>query len=115
MTLQAILLSTTFLIELVVVGCYIIGASATIFGFYDIKHLKWTGDLKVMITALLTTSAILVTCAILLHSTIQGNIMLATYVFLAASAYFYIQLKNPSLSHEIRKQKTIRQLLTKKK
>ena len=114
MTLQALLLSTTFLIELVVVGCYIIGASATIFGFYDIKHLKWTGDLKVMITALLTTSAILITCAILLHSNIQGNIMIATYLFLIASAYFALQLKNPSLTHEPRKQKTIQQLLQKK-
>jgi hypothetical protein len=114
MTLQALLLSTDFIIQLVVVGCYIIGASATIFGLYDIKHLKWTGDLKVMISALLTTSGILVTCAILLHSNIQGNIAIATTIFLIASVYFTIQLKNPSLAHEPRKQKTIRQILTKK-
>ena len=115
MTLQALLLSTDFLIQLVVVGCYIIGASATAFGFYDIKHLKWTGDLKIMITTLLTTSGILIVCAILLHSSIQGNIALVTTFFLIVSGYFAIQLKNVSLTHEPRKQKTIWQLLTKKK
>jgi hypothetical protein len=114
MTLQALLLSTDFIINLIVVGCYIIGASAVTFGFYDIKHLKWTGDLKVMISALLTSAAILTICALLKHSSIAGNIMLAVYICIATSGYFALQLKNPALSHETRKQKTLRQLLTKK-
>ena len=52
MTIQTLLNSIPFVLDLIVVGTYIIGISAAIFGFYDILHLKWTGDLTIVTTVL---------------------------------------------------------------
>jgi hypothetical protein len=109
MTLQALLESGPFILDMVIFGTYIIGASATTFGFYDRFHLHWTGDLKIMITTLLTCSAILPITETLKHGTLTSNAMLFTYGFLAAATYFATQLKNPKLTHEKRKQQTLKE------
>jgi len=111
MTLQTLLNSGPFLLNLTIVGTYIIGLSATIFGLYDRFHLHWTGDLKVMITTLLTCSAILPISEAIKHGSLASNAMLFTYGFTLMAIYFTTQLHNPKLTHEKRKQKTIKQLL----
>ena len=109
MTLEALVNSLPFVLNLIVFGTYIIGLSAVIFGFYDLIHLKWTGDLKVMVTALLSCTTILIVCAILKQSSIVGNIMLAAYFFTVISLLFFKQQKNPKLNHEPRPRKSLRQ------
>ena len=111
MTLQALLTSGPFIIDLIIVGTFIIGTAATIFGLYDRFHLHWTGDLKIMITSLLTSSIILVVCTVLKNGSAVSNAMLFTYTFLIVSIYFATQLKNPKLTHEPRKQQTIKEIL----
>jgi hypothetical protein len=111
MTVQALLLSRPFILDLIIVGTYIIGTSAAVFGFYDRFHLRWTGDLKVMIATLLISSIVLSICTIINHGSFVSNTMLFTYTFLLISDYFITQLNNPKLSHEKRKQKTIKQLI----
>lgn len=99
MTIEGLINSLPFITNLVIFSSYIIGTSATIFGFYDILHLKWTGDLKVMITALLSCSAILVFCELVKNGTFVSNAMLFTYGFMIVSFFFSTQFKNPKLSH----------------
>ena len=99
MTIQALLTSGPFIIDLIILGTFIIGTAATIFGLYDRFHLHWTGDLKVMITALLTSSIILAVCNILKNGSPVSNAMLFTYSFLIAATYFTTQLHNPKLNH----------------
>ena len=103
MTIQAFLESGPFILNLIVFGTYIIGTSATIFGLYDRFHLHWTGDLKVMITTLLTCSIILPILEIIKHGSIVSNAMLFTYTFITAAVYFATQLKNPKLKHARKK------------
>jgi hypothetical protein len=108
MTIEGLLHSTAFILDLIVFGTYVIGVSAVAFGFYDRFHLKWTGDLLVMIATLLSCSAILSFCEYLKHGHLYSNAMLFTYIFLASSIYFATQLKNPKLAHEKRKQKSLK-------
>ena len=113
MTIQALLNNLDFVLNLVIVGTYIIGASAAIFGFYDRFHLHWTGDLKMMITTLLTSAIILTICTALKNGSLVSNTMIFTYTFFLIADYFIIQLDNPKLSHEKHKQKNyIKDFLT---
>jgi hypothetical protein len=99
MTLQTLLNSIPFVINLIIVGTYIIGTSAALFGLYDRFHLHWTGDLKAMITALTASAIILITLNIIKNGPIISNAMLFTYIFLIAATYFTTQLCNPKLNH----------------
>lgn len=99
MTLESLIINIPLLLNLIVVGTDIIGFSAIAFGFYDILHLKWTGDLKTMITALLSCSGILVVCEVLKHGSLVSNAILFTYGFIIVSIYFFKQRSNPKLSH----------------
>ena len=114
MTLQALLTSGPFLLDLVIVGTYIIGASATTFGLYDIYKKKWAGDLKVMTTTLLLCATILPICETIKQGTVVSNAMLFTYIFIAFATYFmYNFYENKNLTHEKRKQTNyIKKLLT---
>ena len=99
MTLESLILNVPFIINLTILGAYIIGVSAAVFGFYDILHLKWTGDLKVMITALLSCSIVLAICELIKGGTIVSNAMLFTYSFMVVSVFFSKQRKNSKLAH----------------
>ena len=99
MTLESLILNIPLIIDLTILAAYITGVSAVIFGFYDILHLKWTGDLKAMITALATCSTILVICTILKQGTIISNAMFATYFYITIAAMFYGEINNPKLKH----------------
>jgi hypothetical protein len=52
-----------------------------------------------MITALISCATILIVCAVLKHGSIVGNIMLATYFFVATSLMFVRARKNPKYKH----------------
>jgi hypothetical protein len=93
------------LIKIVVTyGTYVIGTSALIFGIYDLYHLKWTGDLKIMATALDLSAFILFGLAYFnLTNPILAIIFGFTYMFMSYA--FLNELKNPNLKHEPRKQK----------
>lgn len=99
MTVESLILNIPFLIDTTIIAAYIIGICAAIFGTYDILHLKWTGDLKVMITALLSCTGILIVCNLLKGGGYFSNAMLVSYFFIAVSFVFFRQFSNHKLSH----------------
>ncbi len=99
MTVESLILNIPFLIDTTIIAAYIIGICAAIFGTYDILHLKWTGDLKVMITALLSCTGILIVCNLLKGGGYFSNAMLVSYFFIAVSFVFFRQFSNYKLSH----------------
>lgn len=107
MNLQTLIDNIQFVANMITVGVCVIGFSAVTFGFYDIKHLKWTGDLKTMITTLLGCSTTLIIIIDLKQYSFLSIQTLIAYFFIATGIYFASQLKNPKLSHEKRKQKNL--------
>jgi hypothetical protein len=99
MTVESLILNIPLIIDITIVAAYIIGFSASIFGTYDILHLKWTGDLTAMITALLSCTGILVVCTMLKGGSYVSNAMLISYFFVAVSFVFFRQFSNYKLSH----------------
>ena len=91
-------------------GTIIIGTSALTFGLYDIYHLKWTGDLKVMTTTLDISAFLLFGMA---YFQILNPIIAITFApaFLIASYTYLKETKNPALAHEPRKQKQFWQII----
>ena len=114
MTLQALLMSGPFLLDLVIVGTYIIGTSAALFGLYDIHKKHWAGDLRVMIYTLLLSATILPICTIIKNGSDVSNTMLFTYMYLSVATYLIYNLyENKKLTHEKRTQTNyIKKLLT---
>jgi hypothetical protein len=105
MTLQALLNSGPFILDLIIVAAYIIGISATIFGFYDIIHKKWKRDLPTMAITLATSAALLGICELLKNGSLTSNAMLFAYTYDIIAIYFTIQYyKNPHLTNEQQKQ-----------
>lgn len=99
MTVESLILNLPLLIEITILAAYIVGTSATIFGAYDILHLKWTGDLTAMITALLSCIGILIVCNMLKGGGYVSNAMLVSYFFLSVTVLFFRQFSNYKLSH----------------
>ncbi len=99
MTIEGLINNIPLLIDLTIVAAYIIGSSAAIFGAYDILHLKWTGDLKAMITALVACTITLLICTVLKHGSIISNPMIIAYIYTTVTMLFYAEKKNPKLSH----------------
>ena len=116
MTLQALLQSGPFLIDLTIIAAYIIGSSAATFGLYDIHHKHWKRDLPTMTTTLLISAGILALCNLLKNGSPISNAMLFTYTYLIAATYFITNYyKNHKLTNEKQQQTNyLKKLLNKK-
>lgn len=99
MTLESLILNIPLLINLTIIGCYIIGAAATIFGLYDIYYLRWTGDLKDMMKALAACVGVLTVCTIFKGGSIVSNPMIAVYIYILVIGYFWGERNNQKLCH----------------